>query len=97
MDTNVLLRYFMQDDAQQYAQAASLINTLSRTEQGFVSLVVVAELVWVLSYSFQLRRVELHAVLTRLVNMPELKVEKAAHVYRRYAGLNYRQRIWQTV
>lgn len=75
LDTNVLLRYIMQDDVMQSAQAESVINTLSRTEQGFVSLVVVAELGWVLSYSFQLRRVDLHTVLVRLVNMPELKVE----------------------
>ncbi|MYM23651.1 PIN domain-containing protein [Duganella sp. FT135W] len=80
LDTNVLLRYFMQDDIRQSAKAGRLINSLSRTEQGFVSLVVVAELVWALSYGFQLDRGELHAVLVQLVNMPELKVEKTAQV-----------------
>lgn len=80
LDTNVLLRYFMQDDVQQSDQAEALIDTLSHTEQGFVNLVVVAELVWVLSYIFQLGRGELHAVLIRLANMPELKVEKSTHV-----------------
>jgi predicted nucleic-acid-binding protein len=82
LDTNVLLRYFMQDDTRQSSKAAALIETLSRSNQGFVSLVVIVELVWALSYTFQLERGEVRTMLKRLVNMPELKIEKAVHFLR---------------
>ncbi len=49
LDTNVLLRYFAQDDARQSALANRLIDTgLSPSRQAHVSLVTLAELVWVL-------------------------------------------------
>ena len=49
LDTHVLLRYFAQDDARQSALANRLIDTgLSPSRQAHVSLVTLAELVWVL-------------------------------------------------
>lgn len=76
LDTNVLLRYLMQDDPHQSAQATALIDTLSISNKGFVSLVVIAELVWALSYVFQLSRNEVSALLSSVARMPELRVEK---------------------
>jgi len=76
LDTNVLVRYFMQDDARQSAQAKALINSLSVSNRGFVSLVVVSEFVWVLSYVFQLSRNDVNEILGRLSRMPEFKLEK---------------------
>ena len=38
LDTNVLVRYIMQDDAKQAAEATKLIESLSATEPGFVTL-----------------------------------------------------------
>jgi predicted nucleic-acid-binding protein len=49
LDTNVMVRYIMQDDAKQSAQAARLLDALSVDKPGFVTLVSVVELVWVLS------------------------------------------------
>jgi predicted nucleic-acid-binding protein len=49
LDTNVLVRYLTQDDAKQAAQATALIeNTLTVAKPGFISLVVLTELYWVL-------------------------------------------------
>lgn len=75
IDTNVLVRYFMLDDAHQSAKAAAFINSLSSSNKGFVSLVVLVELVWVLSYVFQLKRRDVRTTLGKLIAMPELKVE----------------------
>ncbi len=48
-----LLRYFAQDDLRQSAQATRLIETrLSAARPGFVSLVVLVELCWVLKRLF---------------------------------------------
>jgi predicted nucleic-acid-binding protein len=50
LDTNVLVRYLTQDDAKQAAQATQLIeNTLTVAKPGFISLVVLTELYWVLT------------------------------------------------
>lgn len=78
LDTNVLLRYFVQDDIRQSACAETLIHNLSLSNQGFVSLVVVVELVWALHYVFRLERCDVHAILNQLANIPEIKVEKDA-------------------
>ena len=56
LDTNVLVRYIMQDDAEQSKLASRLIESLTVGEPGFVPLVAVIELVWVLSSSFELVR-----------------------------------------
>ena len=75
LDTNVLVRYFMFDDAQQSAQAVTLIDTLTVSEKGFVSLVVISELVWVLNYVFQLSRDEVNDTLSQISRMPVLSLE----------------------
>ncbi len=76
LDTNVLVRYLMQDDPRQSAQATALIDTLSVSNKGFVSLVVISELVWILSYVFQLSRNDVNATLGQLARMPEFRLEK---------------------
>ena len=45
LDTNVLARYLTQDDAKQSKVATSLIEGLSPEQPGFVSKVVLCELV----------------------------------------------------
>jgi predicted nucleic-acid-binding protein len=50
LDTNVLVRYLTQDDPKQSKQATHLIETvLTSAVPGFVSLVVLMELYWVLT------------------------------------------------
>ena len=64
LDTNVLVRYIVEDDAKQTAAAAALIErAVRRNEFLFVSDVVVCELVWVLSVSYHTTRHEIAALL----------------------------------
>ena len=49
LDTNVLVRYIMQDDAKQSPKATKLIESLTVDAPGFLSLVSVVERGWVLS------------------------------------------------
>ena len=56
LDTNVLVRYIMQDDAKQSLKATKLMESLTVDEPGFVSLVSMVELGWVLSSSYDLNR-----------------------------------------
>jgi predicted nucleic-acid-binding protein len=77
LDTNVLARYLAQDDAKQAALATRLIEKeLNATQQGFISLVVVAELCWVLSSLYGATMDELVATIEDLLNTPRFYMEK---------------------
>jgi predicted nucleic-acid-binding protein len=80
LDTNVLVRYVMQDDPRQSPRATRLVESLSADEPGFVPLVVVVELVWVLSASYGLARAQVLAVLEALLRAKELVIDRAALV-----------------
>jgi predicted nucleic-acid-binding protein len=77
LDTNVLVRYLMQDDAVQSPLANRLIDALSADEPGFVPLVVVVELVLVLSSAYGLGRDQVAGALEGLLHTRELVVESA--------------------
>ncbi len=82
LDTNVLARYIMQDEAKQAAKATKLIEGLSAQEPGFITLVSVVELVWVLSSSYELARSQIVQVLDVILRSKQLVVDQAEHVAR---------------
>ena len=77
LDTNVLVRYLTQDDPVQSARASDLIESLTTLSPGFVSLVSVVELVWVLQSCYQSAKSEVVVVLETLLRTRELTVEHA--------------------
>jgi predicted nucleic-acid-binding protein len=77
LDTNVLVRYMAQDDPRQSAIATHLIEKeLSPAEPGFVSLVVLAELCWVLKRLYSASADELIAAVEDLLNTPQFHLER---------------------
>jgi len=82
LDTNVLVRYIMQDDPKQSAKATKLVESLTREEPGFVTLVSVIELVWVLSSCYDLTREQLAQALEALLRAKQLVVDQADQVVR---------------
>ena len=82
LDTNVLVRYVMQDDPRQSPRATRLIESLSAEEPGFVSVVTLVELVWVLSGSYGLARAQVATVLETLLHSKELAIDHADLVTR---------------
>lgn len=77
LDTNVLVRYVMQDDARQAARATRLVESLSAEEPGFVPVVALVELVWVLTGSYGLARAQVATVLEMLLRSKELVLDRA--------------------
>jgi predicted nucleic-acid-binding protein len=77
LDTNILVRYVTQDHPTQVAAADRLIEGLSAQERGFVSLVVVVELIWVLEVSYSFKRTQVEQVLEKLLQSKELALEQA--------------------
>jgi predicted nucleic-acid-binding protein len=77
LDTNILVRYVTQDHAAQSAAAVKVMESLSPDALGFLSLVVIAELVWVLHFSYRFNKHEIEHVVERLLRSKELVVERA--------------------
>ncbi len=82
LDTNVLVRYIMQDDLKQSPLATRLIESRSVESRGFVPLVSVVELFWVMSSAYELDRGQLIAALEGLLRTKELVVERAEIVWK---------------
>lgn len=81
LDTNVLVRYVAQDDPTQSAKASELIESLSVESPGFITLVSVVEMVWVLQSCYQSTKPEIVAVLETILRTKELVVEQAEIVW----------------
>jgi predicted nucleic-acid-binding protein len=77
LDTNVLVRYLVQDDPEQSAAAGSLFDTFSAEDPGFVSATAVVELVWVLQSCYETSRHDIQAVMEDLLRTRELVIERA--------------------
>jgi len=82
LDTNVLVRYVAQDDPDQSPKASALIESLTAEQAGFVSLVTVIELVWVLGSCYAATRGEVTQVLETLLRTKELVVAQAETVWK---------------
>ena len=80
LDTNVLVRYIMQDDAKQAALASRLVESLADST-GFIPVIVIAELSWVLSSAYSLSRQQLGEALEGVLRSKEWVVEKADIVW----------------
>lgn len=82
LDTNVLVRYIMQDDRRQSPVATRCVESLSGQSPGFVPLVAMVELCWVLESAYALEREQLVVAIEGLLRAKELVIEHAAEVWR---------------
>ena len=82
LDTNVLVRYIMQDDPKQSPLSNRLIESLTQESPGFVSIVSIVEIFWVLSSVYDLGHAELIAALEAILHAKELVVERAEIVWK---------------
>lgn len=82
LDTNVIVRFLAQDDDVQSPLASRLFARLSRDGPGFVSLVVLAEVSWVLARAYKTTRSELAEAVEGLLRSAEIRIENAEAVWR---------------
>lgn len=82
LDTNVLVRYIMQDDPKQSPKATKIVESLEGVGSGYVTLVSIVELVWVLSASFELTRSQVAQALDGIIRTKQFKIESADQVIR---------------
>lgn len=74
LDTNVLIRFLVEDDELQTAAAAALIEeALSNGESLFVSDIVLCEIVWVLTAAYRTKRPAVITTLRELLRAKQLE------------------------
>ena len=83
LDTNILIRYLTQDDPVQSRKATEIIeHRLSAAHPGFVSVVTMAEAVWVLDRAYGLTDQEIAAAVERILQVEVLLVENEQQVFK---------------
>lgn len=89
LDTNVIIRYLVNDNHQQAQAARKLFTQFTADHPGFICREVIVELTWVLDKAYGFSRDQIATVLENLATTAELRVEaaddviRAAHGYRR--------------
>jgi predicted nucleic-acid-binding protein len=85
LDTNVLLRYIVQDDQRQADRAAELIEKCSKDDPGYVNHTVLCELVWVLKRGYRYTREVISRVIRQLLQSQELSIAESYMVWQALA------------
>jgi predicted nucleic-acid-binding protein len=82
LDTNVILRYLLQDDPKQATLANRVVDqVLSDRNPGFISLVSVLEIVWVLRSLLKQTPAEIAIHLEQLLAADSLEVQNEQQVF----------------
>lgn len=82
LDTNILVRYLAQDDPIQSPVATRIIETqLTERRPGFLSLVTIAETVWVLDRIYGMSDREIALTLERILQADTLVVQNEQEVF----------------
>jgi len=89
LDTNIIIRYLTQDDTEQSIRATRIIEEeLTSLNTGFISLIVLIEVVWVLKSCYKQNKPELCKIVESLLTTKQLSIEKAEYAYKAL-------RLWQ--
>ena len=86
LDTNVLVRYLVDDDPRQAEASRALLAELTSKRPGFVCREVAVELAWVLDRAYGFSRDAIATVFEALVATEELHIEVAEDVVRAADG-----------
>ena len=81
--TNVVVRYIAQDDPRQSVAAARLMeNQLAADNPGFISLVTLCEIAWVLQACYGATPARIRDVVESLLGTKHIEVESAELVWK---------------
>jgi predicted nucleic-acid-binding protein len=76
IDTNVLVRYLVQDDPEHARKAARFItNGCSSEDPGLINRIVLCELVWVLESAYGYPRAEVGLALEKTLRTTQFEIE----------------------
>ena len=75
LDTNVVVRHLVQDDPIQSKVATGLFESLTPSEPGFLTTVVLVEIYWVLTRGYGISSDDVAAVLEGLADSGDIVVQ----------------------
>jgi predicted nucleic-acid-binding protein len=82
LDTNILIRYIVEDDPVQLRKATECIEQhLTERNYGFISTVVIAEIAWVLESVYGFTHTEIAAAIERILQIEVLVVQNESDVF----------------
>jgi predicted nucleic-acid-binding protein len=82
LDTNILIRYLVQDDSVQSPKAGAIIESFTAEQQGYICLPALVEMVWVLTSCYDMEKAGLLSVLDLLLRTRTLLLAQADAVRR---------------
>ena len=77
LDTNIVLRYLVKDDPEQAGLAKGLMESLTADNPGWISLVVLAEIVWSLKRTYKLEKDQIAAIIDKFLESRQLVIEQS--------------------
>ena len=82
LDANILIRHLVQDDPVQSPRASALVERrLSEANPGFVSIVAIAEIVWVLDRVYRFSSRDIAAASEGVLQTDVLVIESEQEVF----------------
>jgi predicted nucleic-acid-binding protein len=82
IDTNIMVRYLTKDDPLQTPKAAEILEKrISTDAPRFISVVAIAETVWVLERSYGFSLQEIASAIESILQVPDLVVESQREVF----------------
>jgi len=87
IDTNVLVRYILQDDPAQSRQATQFIEkSCSTSTPAFINGVVLCELVWVLESAYDYPKEDVAEVLSKILRARQFHIHEADILWKAFYG-----------
>lgn len=86
LDTNVLIRYIVQDDELQARLAGDLIENQCSTENpAFINEITLCEIVWVLKRAYRYDKVVILTILKQLLSISEICISSHTAAWAAYS------------
>lgn len=83
LDTNVIVRYLVQDDPKQSAAATRFMErAISQESPGYIASIALCEVIWVLAECYGADRAQLRSVIEGLLSSKQLVMEEADLVWK---------------
>ena len=74
LDTNVLLRLFIEDDPQQSERARRFVQSVTADETCVVNSIVLAEFAWTLARAFKKKRPEVARLVAEVLSANDIEI-----------------------
>ncbi len=82
LDTNLLVRHIVRDDPQEAVIVDRLLREFGPERKGFINLIVLVELAWVLGRSYKLDRGDIAEAISNLLDSADIVIEREELVAR---------------